>query len=78
MPKPRGVEIHRLLRSFSHFFPCFGQKPPCFFSKVPRLPVAIRGLVTIVGNWEIKLPVYGRNVALNRNFAGAVLLIPPL
>lgn len=49
-----------------------------FFSKVPRLPVAIRGLITIVGHWEIKLPVYVRNVALNRNFAGAVLLIPPL
>jgi len=53
-------------------------KSPHVFSKVPRLPVAIRGLVTIVGHWEIKLPVFDRNVALNRNFAGAVLLIPPL
>lgn len=49
-----------------------------FFSKVPRLPIAIRELITIVGHKEIKLPVYVRNVALNRNFAGAVLLIPPL
>lgn len=49
-----------------------------FFSKVPRLPIAIRGLVSVAGHKEIKLPVYVRNVALNRNFAGAVLLIPPL